>query len=305
MPGRKFKNGTSSYRYSINGQEKSDELNESLTTALFWEYDSRISRRWNVDPISKAWESPFACFGNNPILRVDVLGNRDTTVNGKYFADSKTLDGVVVRSRSLFSKKVMERIRTDAASKSIGHTYLPGELQSRIKDQINFARSSVAQSLGDMLLLSRYQRVQLTLGNRMIGLINDDENFKKFEAEAIFHLRNGASSFTSTHSVLLGGDRGHLMGLFIPLPSSGQTFRATANELTWAVRNVYITATILHKVSPSGGLIVNYSFTDHFDLVPGNRSSSYNIITSAMGKVYHGWMDNSGPEVNASWTKSY
>lgn len=74
MPGRKFKQAGSDYRYSINGQEKERELNENITTAMFWEYDSRTGRRWNIDPITKEFESPYATFGCNPILMVDPLG---------------------------------------------------------------------------------------------------------------------------------------------------------------------------------------------------------------------------------------
>ena len=75
MPGRKYQaSAISKYRYSINGQEKSDELNENLTTALYWEYDSRIVRRWNVDPVVKEFESPYATFGGNPVLMIDPLG---------------------------------------------------------------------------------------------------------------------------------------------------------------------------------------------------------------------------------------
>jgi hypothetical protein len=74
MPGRKYSNG-GSYRYSINGQEKESELNENITTALYWEYDSRIVRRWNVDPVLKVWESPYLCFSGNPILMSDPDGD--------------------------------------------------------------------------------------------------------------------------------------------------------------------------------------------------------------------------------------
>jgi LysM repeat protein len=77
MPGRKFQAGTQSYRYSINGQEKDKELNENITTAQFWEYDSRIGRRWNIDPVSKIWESGYATFSNNPINRADPFGDTD------------------------------------------------------------------------------------------------------------------------------------------------------------------------------------------------------------------------------------
>ncbi len=76
MPGR---NNVSAigYRYGMNGQEKVDEVNGisgSHYTAEFWEYDSRSGRRWNQDPIVKVWESPYACFSNNPIYYSDPTG---------------------------------------------------------------------------------------------------------------------------------------------------------------------------------------------------------------------------------------
>jgi hypothetical protein len=76
MPGRTYIQASGKkYRYSINGQEKSDELNDNLTTALYWEYDSRILRRWNIDPVTKNDESPYLTFGGNPIVMIDPLGN--------------------------------------------------------------------------------------------------------------------------------------------------------------------------------------------------------------------------------------
>ncbi len=76
MPGRKFAQGNSNYRYSINGQEKENELNENITTAQYWEYDSRIVRRWNRDPEGNESESPYLCFYGNPIQMMDPLGNK-------------------------------------------------------------------------------------------------------------------------------------------------------------------------------------------------------------------------------------
>ena len=78
MPGRKYQASPSSkYRYSINGQEKESELNENITTALYWEYESRIGRRWNVDPVPKGYQSLYSCFTNNPIWRIDPDGDDD------------------------------------------------------------------------------------------------------------------------------------------------------------------------------------------------------------------------------------
>jgi RHS repeat-associated protein len=82
MPGRKFSQSNNKYRYGFGGQEKSDEIKGegNSYTAEYWEYDPRLGRRWNVDPITKPHESPYAAFSNNPITNIDPLGNSDSTV---------------------------------------------------------------------------------------------------------------------------------------------------------------------------------------------------------------------------------
>jgi len=302
MPGREF--SSSEYRYGFNGQEKSDEIDGNHNTALFWEYDSRIGRRWNVDPVMKYFESPYAVLGNNPIYRVDPLGNTDTTANGGQGLPSIQLKEVVVTAKKPeFTREVLTRMRHDAKIALADELFMPKMQESKIEDIKNFARKGEAQSLGDMLLLSRYQRKSITLGSRMIGLIEEDNNFRKFEAQAVTAIRNGATSYNSVNSVLLGGDRGSLLGLIIPLPSSMQTIRASVNELTWSIRNVYISATLVNN--GSGRLEINYYFMDQFDLKPGGREAAYNITTSILGGMYHGILGNSGPDVIANWTKTY
>jgi len=78
MDGRSFNN--EKYRFGFNGQEKDNDIGEGMFSAEFWEYDSRIARRWNPDPIVKKYESFYACFSNNPILFVDPNGQ--DVVNG-------------------------------------------------------------------------------------------------------------------------------------------------------------------------------------------------------------------------------
>jgi hypothetical protein len=58
----------------MNTQEKEPELGEGVTSAEFWAYDGKLGRRWNVDPVYKVYDSPYACFGNNPILFIDPNG---------------------------------------------------------------------------------------------------------------------------------------------------------------------------------------------------------------------------------------
>jgi RHS repeat-associated protein len=90
MPGRIYNNTSandSSYRYGFNGQEKSREIGSGLYNAEFWEYDSRIGRRWNTDPKPNDGVSFYACLGNNPIWNKDVFGDSDiVSVGGQNFA---------------------------------------------------------------------------------------------------------------------------------------------------------------------------------------------------------------------------
>ena len=58
-----------SYRFQFNGQEKDDEVSGAgnTMTAEFWEFDSRLGRRWNIDPVTVIGESEYSTFTNNPI----------------------------------------------------------------------------------------------------------------------------------------------------------------------------------------------------------------------------------------------
>ena len=65
------------YRFGFNTQEKTDEISGpgNHNTATFWEYDTRLGRRWNTDPVIKPWESLYACLSNNPLLLNDPDGS--------------------------------------------------------------------------------------------------------------------------------------------------------------------------------------------------------------------------------------
>jgi RHS repeat-associated protein len=114
MPGRKYSQPNSAYRYGFNGQENSDEIAAGLTTAMYWEYDSRIGRRWNVDPVDKDWESPYACFSNNPIWNLDSNGDSDSTQSAvvvkRKFNENETLDAVIVTSVKKEKKSFWQKL---------------------------------------------------------------------------------------------------------------------------------------------------------------------------------------------------
>jgi hypothetical protein len=66
------------YRFGYNGQEKDDEIAGAgnHNTAEFWEYDTRLGRRWNLEPLIKKYPglSSYSVFTNNPIFYADPDG---------------------------------------------------------------------------------------------------------------------------------------------------------------------------------------------------------------------------------------
>ena len=87
------------YRFGFNGQEKDNEIygEGKSYTAEFWQYDARIGRRWNVDPLTWEfpWISPYATFGGNPIVFIDPDGQQIDTdiVNESTGATTHINDG--------------------------------------------------------------------------------------------------------------------------------------------------------------------------------------------------------------------
>ena len=75
-PPKSSRSAMGGYRYFFNGQEADNEvLGEGVSlSAEFWQYDSRLGRRWNVDPVFKEYESPYACFAGNPVWFADYNG---------------------------------------------------------------------------------------------------------------------------------------------------------------------------------------------------------------------------------------
>lgn len=76
MPEKDYQRQNLKYKFGFNGQEKDDEVsgNGNSNTAEFWQYDTRVGRRYNVDPIVKEYESSYSNIGDNPIWFVDPKG---------------------------------------------------------------------------------------------------------------------------------------------------------------------------------------------------------------------------------------
>ncbi|UTW67890.1 hypothetical protein KFE94_07190 [bacterium SCSIO 12643] len=82
----------------MNGQEKDDEISGILgahTTAMYWEYDTRLGRRWNLDPKPNSSINQYATFANNSIGYSDIKGDTvagETQAEQAYEAEANKKD---------------------------------------------------------------------------------------------------------------------------------------------------------------------------------------------------------------------
>jgi RHS repeat-associated protein len=120
MPGRSY--NSTQYRYGFGGMEKDDEIAGSGNsyTAEYWQYDPRLGRRWNVDPITYPWQSSYAAFNNNPIYFTDPLGLQgDPPTGGGGGGLSKAGDPFTAVDGSIHYTSVNESVVYPASTSSL------------------------------------------------------------------------------------------------------------------------------------------------------------------------------------------
>jgi len=150
MPGRSFQSG--GYRFGFNGKENENEVSGdgNTMTAEFWEYDSRLGRRWNMDPVVYAWQSLYACFNNNPIFFIDPSGD-EPTPDGKPIEKSKSPTpwkvGLGQSSLSLLLKEVLITGNRSNLNKSSSFF---NKIGRKMDGMINFGILIVGQVSGDI-----------------------------------------------------------------------------------------------------------------------------------------------------------
>jgi RHS repeat-associated protein len=111
LPGRQFNAGN--YRFGFQGQEKDDEVygaTGTSNTAEFWQYDTRLGRRWNLDPVIKGNVSSYSCFSNAPTMMVDPLGDTDYyNRRGKWIGTDGIDNGVMQMAIQTSTAKVIRQ----------------------------------------------------------------------------------------------------------------------------------------------------------------------------------------------------
>ena len=133
MPGRSYELNT--HRFGFNGQESDNEIygGKQSYTAEFWQYDARLGRRWNIDPIQHPSLSPFSTFAGNPIRWRDPMGI-DTIYHkpdgSEIYRKKATGEDVVIKTLEevIVSAQMPEGMKTKTSKKQAPNPYPPGSL---------------------------------------------------------------------------------------------------------------------------------------------------------------------------------
>ena len=124
MPGRKFSQSSSSYRYGFNGMEKDNEVKGDGNHISFNDYglDVRLGRRFGNDPIHNPTISHYAIFKNNPIFFFDPDGESPISI----FAKMAIKQGIKKAAKEFIEAQIKHKVEQYVGkklfSKALGKT---------------------------------------------------------------------------------------------------------------------------------------------------------------------------------------
>jgi hypothetical protein len=149
-------------RYGFNGQEVENGITgeRTHTSAEFWMYDSRLGRRWNLDPKPDHSVSQYACFMNSPILFNDLLG--DTARVNYSYTDSYGNSA---------SKEIFRFDDPSANEKfTFSETSLPEDFRGEVTAGVEKMQSPIVISSGSIEQNEKADAIMASMGGG-IGLI--------------------------------------------------------------------------------------------------------------------------------------
>ena len=86
MPGRKYSQPNSNYRYGFNGKENDKDAGEGIQDYGFRIYNSRLGKFLSVDPLTKKYPelTPYQFASNTPIQAIDLDGLEALFIHGTW-----------------------------------------------------------------------------------------------------------------------------------------------------------------------------------------------------------------------------
>ena len=115
MPGRKYSQSNTAYRYGFNGKEKDPETygEGNIYDYGFRIYNPRLGRFLSIDPLTKAypWYTPYQYAGNKPIRYIDRDGLEEEEHSMVYntYLTKASITNVIIRLTPGREKKLLKQ----------------------------------------------------------------------------------------------------------------------------------------------------------------------------------------------------
>jgi RHS repeat-associated protein len=264
-------------------------------------YDPQTGRFNQIDPLSDlslSW-SPYTFSSDNPILRNDPLGLKDTVINGNRYKD---LQEVVVTAKK---KKAEPQSNNDDQSRL-------GRFWRRWVSHFS-GMSTQVSNLYELGMNSMLRSNMVWLTGGLLERVKNDEEMKRHQARIIAIIKADPRYkklqfiYSNTgETVEFGGKRAAGEGWFSvsnenPLLHK-ETWEVAADPLTWTLRHANIQTDAV--VKGDGTIVLTHHVTDKLDLRPGDwHTPAYNKVTSVLGPIYHDVLRGSdNMQVRGSWS---
>jgi RHS repeat-associated protein len=236
------------YAFGNNGQRAENELFEGAYSAEFWMYDSRLGRRWEIDPLYYANQSPYVTFNNNPILFSDPLGleaQDQLPVKPSFLTDDNSGGGNAnhKQGKGPNGQKVQlplsanikyftsDKFRIPASNK-VANTPV-----GTIKSFQVLTNSEFIQGHGWVNLYNEFEAYFSSETGDFIGYYDLDKNLH-YTPEKIFEKQEEAFEYFWSSSIQNKTENGMYIlksGLFIVTPNSNNSAGSTASVLDYNI----------------------------------------------------------------------
>jgi RHS repeat-associated protein len=254
------------YRFSFNGQEQDNEIagDGNIMTAEFWEYDTRLGRRWNVDPITYSCQSSYTTFNNNPVIFVDPLGLFGSRKEAREFKKEHNIKGGRIRINKDGYYSINTKNSTTYRDQENGNVETAALITAKRKD----SKSLTPFQLGEEWLTGGPKSRDFTTGDNTVELYKQHEHYRNAIIDVQNKLRNlkpgepmpdfgfpyklsgieGVGKYIMDYSTLAtGGTTGNIM--FTYLGSHSLWIEVTSNDVSQKVATVTFT---VHNTSTLG-----------------------------------------------------
>jgi len=251
-------------RYGFNGQEKDDDIADAgnTMTAEFWEYDTRLGRRYNIDPKPNPWESVYSTFGGNPILRVDILGDKwKDKVNDQKVADETI--GAIKQKQGKYEKRM-------------------NKMQERVAKAIRNGNSDKAQEYMKKYDQAKDGRDNLQNAINEINIMGDDNTPQEFTFNKLSGANEGVLSFTknsdgSSTTVINYLNRSNLVH---ELKHAHQTLTGQLEGIPGTDRSLY------HDITDEQEAYIRQFFFDSNSMPHSNPAARPGLQAPSSSEIY-------------------